>query len=53
MVDNSVQIINLASISYLARKEGRHVQIVKREVNVLINFSSGVVDYLKALQVND
>jgi predicted transcriptional regulator len=53
MVDNSVQIINLASISCLARKEGRHVQIVKREVNVLINFSSGVVDYLKALQVND
>ena len=53
MVDNSVQIINLASISYLFRKEGRHVQIVKREVNVLINFSSGVVDYLKTLQVND
>jgi len=53
MVDDSVQIINLASISSLAGKEGRHVQIVKREVNVLINFSSGIIDYLKPLQVND
>jgi hypothetical protein len=53
MVDDPVQIINLASFSNLAGKERRHVQVVKREVNVLINFSSGIVDYLKALQVND
>jgi hypothetical protein len=53
MVDDPVQIINLASFSNLAGKEGRYVQIVKREVNVLINFSPGVVNYLKALQVND
>ena len=53
MVDYSVQIINLAFFSKVTRKERRHIQIVKGKVNVLINFSSGIVDYLKPFQVDD
>jgi hypothetical protein len=53
VVNDPVQIINLASLPALAGKEGGHVQVVKREVDVLVDLSSRVIDYLETLQVND
>ena len=53
MVNDPVQIVNLASLPNLAGKEGGHVQVVEREVDVLVNLSSGIIDNLEAFQVND
>jgi hypothetical protein len=49
VVDDPVQIVNLTSLPNSAGKEGGHVQVVKREVNVLVNLSSGLIDDLEAL----